>query len=452
MAITIADALQQIKADVAQVLNRSTIQAMCQTLEHEWRERVLDPATTVEAFMQQVLHGNVACQHLIRLTKLPCTEEAYCRARQRLPQALLGRLLEDVTQQCHETVRDDGLWHGHRTYLLDGSSFSMADTAELRKHFGQPGAQKPGCGFPVAHWLALFHARSGMLLQSAAAPLRTHDMSQVQRVHPALTANDVLVADRGCCSYAHLALLSGQKVHGVFRLHQRQIVAFRQGSRAARKILKKTRKQLKGLPRSRYVKRLGVNDQLVEYRKPKKPPKWMSEEEYAKLPDTLVVREVRFRIKVNCRTREVTLVTTLLDAEKYPAHELAELYRVRWQIEVNFRHLKQSLRMDVLRCRTVAGVLKELTVYGIVYNLVRLVMWQAARKQETAVERISFVDAARWLAYAGPEESLPPLIVNPHRPDRIEPRVRKRRPKQYPLMKQPRAVLRKKLEKEALAA
>ncbi len=145
------------------------------------------------------------------------------------------------------------------------------------------------------------------------------------------------------------------------------------------------------------------------------------------------------------RTRTITLATTLLDAELYPCEALADLYGSRWRVELNSRHLKATMKMDVLKCETVKGVLKELMVYAMVYNLVRVVMAEAARRQGVHVERVSFADALRWLTQARPEDELPRLVVNPDRPGRSEPRVRKRRPKQYPLMKQPRSVLRKAL-------
>ena len=170
----------------------------------------------------------------------------------------------------------------------------------------------------------------------------------------------------------------------------------------------------------------------------------MTEEQWQQLPATLVVREVRYRVRVpGVRTKEVTLVTTLLDAERYPTKELARLYGLRWGVETNLRHLKQTLGMDVLHCTTVAGVLKELTVFVILYNLVRRVMAAAAARQKVAVERISFIDAWRWLQQAEPANALPELVVNPQRPGRHEPRVRKRRPKEFPVMTRPRAELRK---------
>jgi hypothetical protein len=152
------------------------------------------------------------------------------------------------------------------------------------------------------------------------------------------------------------------------------------------------------------------------------------------------------------RTRLVTLVTTLLDPNLYPAEDVARLYGLRWGVETDLRHLKQTLKMDILHCQTVAGVEKELAVFALVYNLVRRVMEEAAQRQGVAVERVSFVDALRWLQEARPGDELPALVVNPDRPGRVQPRVRKRRPKQFPLMKKPRAVLRKALLKKRPAA
>jgi hypothetical protein len=170
----------------------------------------------------------------------------------------------------------------------------------------------------------------------------------------------------------------------------------------------------------------------------------MNAEEYEALPETLVVRELRYEIGGRgFRTRTITLVATLLDEALYPLDALAQLYGMRWRVELNFRHLKTTMKMDVLKCKTVDGVLKELAVFAIVYNLVRVVMIEAAHRQDVEVERISFVDALRWLEQAEPGDDLPRLVVNPERLNRFEPRVRKRRPKQYPLMKKPRSELRK---------
>ena len=172
----------------------------------------------------------------------------------------------------------------------------------------------------------------------------------------------------------------------------------------------------------------------------------MTHDAYDALPATLRVRELRIEIEQpGCRTATVTLVTTLLDPERYPANAIAKLYRQRWGIETNLRHLKTTVKMEVLRCHTVEGVLEELAMFALVYNLVRLVMCEAARRQDVPVDRISFIDALRWLRTARPGTPLPKLIVLPDRSDRHEPRVVKRRPKAYPRLTQPRAQLRKAL-------
>ena len=289
------------------------------------------------------------------------------------------------------------------------------------------------------------HAGTGMITKVLTAPLRTHDMSGMVELHPELQKGDVLAADRAFCSFAHLALLGLRGVQAVFRIHQRQIVDFTAG-RPHVEPSKTSQQDMKGMPRSRWIRAFGLEDQLVEWFRPDEPPTWMTDEQYATLPDSLEVRELRYRVdRKGFRTQEVTLVTTLVDAQAYSAEELALVYYRRWSIETNFGHLKTTMKMDVLKCETVEGVLKELAVFVLVYNLVRLVMVEAASRQQVDVDRISFIDALRWLQSAEPDEELPKLVVNPSRPNRYEPRVRKRRPKQYPLMTKPRKVLKQKL-------
>ena len=185
---------------------------------------------------------------------------------------------------------------------------------------------------------------------------------------------------------------------------------------------------------------------MEEWLKPKKAPNWIAAKQYAELPEYLVVRELRYPVeRPGFRTKEVTLVTTLLDADLYPLLALAELYRQRWQVEQHLRDLKTTLHMDVLRCKTVDGVHKELCVFAMVYNLARVVLCAAARRQDLPIARLSFIDAVRWLRSAKPGEALGKIVVNPNRPDRVEPRVVKRRPKEYYRMTQPRAELRRRL-------
>jgi hypothetical protein len=447
MAGNILAAVRQIKAKVAEHLQSAAIERLCHDLNYVWRDRLLGPVATVHAFLLQVLNGNTACDQVPHLMQASFTGDAYIQARMRLPLQLFQRLLALVgasLAECHDQAQG---WCGHRVWLLDGSSCSMPDTPALQHAFGQPGGQRKGCGFPVAHLLTLFHAGTGLLQQVLVAPLRTHDLKQACQMHPELAAGDILLADRGFCSYAHLAQLLQAELHGVLRIHQRVIVDFRQGrmhvppSPPFPKL-----KGATGLPRSAWIKWLGTCDQLVEWFKPNRRPTWLTAEAYAALPASILVRELRYRIQQpGYRTREVVLVTTLLDPQAYPAAQLAQLYADRWQVELNLRHLKQTLRLDVLRCKTVPGVHKELLMIALAYNLVRLVMLRAAQTQRVSVHRVSFIDALRWLCHVQRGDPLCPLIVRHRRPGRAEPRVKKRRPKQYPLMRQPRATLRKAL-------
>lgn len=438
---SIPRALRRLKANLADALPESAIRRILADLGRRYRQRTLTPAVTTYLFAQQVLRGNTAVGELRHLSGLGFTDSAYCQARARLPLAFFHRLHWAALGSCQRQAGRAARWRGHRVFLHDGSSFSMPDTDELRQEFGQPGGQADGCGFPTAHLLVQFELSHGFLLHAVPAPWRTHDMAKAAGLHHGLRAGDVLLGDRAFCSYAHLALCSRRGLHGVFRAHQRQIICFRPRRRHAGP--EQAGPDQAGLPRSRWLARLGRDDQLVEYFKPRQRPGWLSAEEYAALPEALVLRELRFAVRVpGRRTRVVTVVTTLLDAARYPARELARLYERRWQVEVNLRHLKQTLGLDVLRCETFLGVLKELLMFVVVYNLVRRVMAQAARRQGVGADRVSFVDALRWLRQARPGEGPPRLKVNPARPGRCEPRVRKRRPKQYDLMRKPRDVLR----------
>src|SRR5262245_36187042 len=224
MALTIPQVLRQFKADVATAIAAATIQKICGYLSYVCRDRVLGPVTTVHVFLVQILHGNTACTALPRLAGVPFSAAAYCRARKRLPLALFKELLAHVCDALFLEVHTTGRWRGHRTWTLSGSSFSMRVTPEVPAHFGRPLPLAQGCGFPVAHLLALFHAGTGLLLHLVASPLYTHDLRHTAVMHPELDEEDILIADRGFASFAHLALLCQRKVHALFRCHQQQIV------------------------------------------------------------------------------------------------------------------------------------------------------------------------------------------------------------------------------------
>ena len=206
-------------------------------------------------------------------------------------------------------------------------------------------------------------------------------------------------------------------------------------------------------PHSRWVLSQGDSDQVVIWSKPKSHPRWISKNEYTSLPEEITVRELRYKVHTRgYRVGEVTLVTTLLDAAVYPAEELAELYFRRWQVEVYLRDLKITLKMDVLKCKTVDGVLKELAVFTLVYNLVRSVACEAAKAQGVAPDRVSVMDTIRWLVGVEADEDLSVILTVPKRKGRVDPRVKKRRPKQYDLMTKPRRELRKQLLEKEVAA
>ena len=233
---------------------------------------------------------------------------------------------------------------------------------------------------------------------------------------------------------------------GLFRIHQKQIVDFRPHRKAGGK----GGKGGKGRPKSTFVRRLGKWDQVVDWAKPGRRPGWMTAERYAALPASVRVREIRYRIpRQGQRTLCVTIATTLLDPVLYPKAEVAGLYDLRWTVETHFAELKTTLKMRQVKCRTEAGVRKELAAYCLAYNLVHAVMLGAARRQGVTPDRISFVDAARWLQNAEPGEELPDLVENPERGGRHEPRVTKTRNRSFPVMTRPRAALRKALKKQA---
>jgi Transposase DDE domain len=437
---SISRALERIKQDLERYVPQTQILQACQQIGHTWRQRQFDPVCTLYCFLLQILCGNTSLQGLQRAAKVPMTASAYCQARMRLPLALLQWLLA----QCAQAMRQANaapaqLWCGLRVWLVDGSSTLTPDLPPLAQRFGYPPNQTPGCGFPVPKLLGVFDAASGLILEALFLPMHGHEASQVQQVHPRLGKGDLLLGDRGLCSYAHLALLHLREVAGCFRMHQRQKVDFRPHRRCRKG------KRDKGRPTSEFVCRLGRHDQLVRWKRPQDRPDWMQAAQWKRLPETLLVREIRYALpyRKGMRTREVTLACTLVDPVLYPKPKIAELYGLRWQVETDLGQLKTTLGMRQLKSQSVAGIEKEFAVYCLAWNLLRMVMLEAARRQQVACGRISFIDALRWLREADPGEALPELVVNPLRPGRYQPRVIKDRNDSYPRMTRPRSFLKK---------
>jgi len=307
-------------------------------------------------------------------------------------------------------------WLGHRVLLMDATSFSMPDTSALRDHFGYPSGQRIGCGFPVAKLLGVIDAFSGAVLVAMGCPLYTHESREMLSLHPLLRKGDILVADRGFCSYAQIALLMQHGVDAVMRLHQRRPVQW-------------------------------AKDHLETWTRPIKRPHWMSEALWSSLPEQLTIRIVRYTVpRKGCRTRFVYVATTLLDPLAFPVETIMRLYGHRWNIETCFNQLKTHAGMNVLKSKSVDGVIKELMMYLIVWNLVRMTMAQFATHAGVSVWRVSFLDTMRWLcALLQPQSSSTmQLLINPQRPGRWEPRKIKRRLKEYDLLKEPRENLKAK--------
>lgn len=452
---SICCALDRIKRDLRSFLTDAVILSAATQAGHRWRNRKWGPVETVHLFILQVLNFNTAMTHLRHLSRKAIKAPAYCRARKRLPLKVLQELLVESSKTMrHAASSKDGLWCGLRAYLVDGSSTIAPDTPDSQKAFGQPTGCKKGCGFPVPKILALFDAFTGMIVQVLGFPLYTHEASKVWMLHPMLMAGDLLVADRGFCSFVHLAMLASRGVHGLFRLHQKTIVDFRPHRKHRRKYCN-GQKVPKGkpVPHSKFIKRLGKHDQIVEWFKPRSKPRWMSKEQFAELPESLMVRELRTVLpRKGQRTLVLTIVTTLLDPAAYSKDDIMELYETRWRVETHFAQLKTVLRMRKLKSKTSDGILKELAVYALVYNLIHLVMLKAAQRQKVPPHRISFTDTLRRLLTAAPGEALPDLVIVPYRPDRHEPRVVKDQMDTYTKMSRPRAVLRKELRNKAKAA
>jgi len=445
--VTIDAELGVIKRNPLELFNSQQIIELCRERDY-WPEAdgKLDPCTLIACFMQQIACGNVSCEEVRLISNGQFSASAYCQARSRMPLGVIQALARLQYQRLSGPLdRDeDYLWHGHRVLLMDSTSFSMPDTPELKAYFGQPGQQKPGCGFPVAHALMLFNARTGLAVDVITAPLRTHEMSIVAGSHQHLRASDLCVGDDSFGTYAHFALLNDCGVHGLFPLHHKRIVDFTPNRPHIGPAAVAGGIASEGLPRSRWIKSLGNNDQLVEWLKPAQRPKWMTGTQWKSLPASLVVREVRRTIeRPGFRPVTMTIATTLLDPNKYPPHELFEVRVRRWDVETDLRHLKTTMKMEVLHCKGVDGVHKELWMYLLIYNTVRAVMVQAAQRQQVPVSRISFAGALQWMRHARPGDVLPPLSIVPLRPDRLEPRAVKRRPKEYDRLSRPREQMRK---------
>jgi hypothetical protein len=345
----------------------------------------------------QILPGNTACRQRPQLSGVRVSAAAYGQARAKRPRRVFDRLLERFGSAVQRSALDAGRWPGPRTVLVAGSGGSLPATPARQEAFGQSTEPRPGCGVPGAYLLGLCQAGTGVLRKRVVAPLLPHALAQVQQVHPMVAPGDVLVADRGLGASAPLALRVQAGVHAVRRVGARPMGDFTPGRPLVRPSVRRT-SAVNGVPRSRWLTALGVHDQLVAWWKPTTCPAWLTRQALAARPEAGGRRAVRDHMgRPGFRTRQITLATTLLDADIDHVADRAERYRQRWPGETSLAHRKTTMRMEVWHGQTGPGVLQELTVLAMVSTLVRLVMWHAAILQHLAVERLSVLDARRWL-------------------------------------------------------
>lgn len=426
------------------VLSAEIVARVLGSIGGMWRDRVYSPMVTLWVFLSQVLSADHSCRaavarlivHRISRGEKPCSAKtgAYCQARKRLPEKLLTQLVQHMGNALEGQVDRQWLWNGRHVKVFDGSTVSMPDTDANQEAYPQPASQEPGVGFPLARIAAVFSLASGAVLDLGMCRFAGKGQSELGLLRmfwDLFKPGDVMLADRYLCSWFEMAVLRQRGVDSVCRLHQQRTADFRRG------------------------KRLGRNDHVVAWPKPRKPD-WLDQRTYDSLPGLLTIRETRVHVTVpGFRTEEVIVATTLLDAEVCPKTDLAGLYRARWNAELDLRSLKQTMQMDVLRCKSPELVRKEIWTHLLAYNLIRTVMAQAAEKHGILPRSISFKGTVQALEAFQPLIGLTvPLahlnriyhqlldVVATHRvgdrPDRFEPRRKKRRPKPYPLLMKPR--------------
>jgi hypothetical protein len=454
MVGTVTDARRHLNAARAPLLDAPRLCALCRAVGDPWRTRLRDPVPPVHLCILPIWHGHTAWSPLAPGAGPRLPAAACCQARTRFPLVVWQPWRRRTAAGGEQTTANEGRWLGHRPFLVDGASVALPDTPDRHASFGPPSGQRPGWGGPVAHLLALLHAGTGVLLAGRAAPWDTHEMAEVATLHAMRRPEDGLVGDRACCSVAHLALLRPQGRPAGLRVPQRHMG---DGTPSRPHTTPTPSAAQQGLPRSRWLCQVGVTAQRVEWVKPVRPPVpppvWRTPTLFAALPAVLCVRARRSRVaQAGLRTQTVTLVTTLLEVDVSPADALAARYPLRWPVETTLRPRKQTMGLDGLHGQRLSGVLQERTVFALVDNLVRVVRLAAAQRQGVALERISCMDARRWRSTARPGEPLPPLVVHPHRPDRVEPRAVKRRPQPSPLLTKPRREARQALIHQGVGA
>jgi hypothetical protein len=414
-------------------------------------DRIFTPLVTTALFLAQVLSDDHSCRAAVarllawRASRgLPaCSPDAggYCKARKRLPEALLPRLVRQAADRLRDHAPDAWLLRGRRVIIADGTTVTMPDTPENQAAYPQHFRQKPGCGFPIAQMVVLVCLATGGVLDAAIGRRvgkQTGEHALLRSLHGRLSRGDILLADAYYSSFDEVVTLVGLGVDVVMRQVAGRKSDFRRGTR------------------------LGREDHLVTWQRHRNRAEWMSREAFAELPRELRMRELRVRVdRPGFRPRSFVAVTSLLDPGAFPRAELEGAYRARWHAELTIRSIKQTMKMDVLRCLSPSMVRKEVWAHLLAYNLIRGAMAEAGRRHGVTPRLISFqgarqvleafrgelghaTDAAREGLIASALQAIAHHQVG-DRPDRVEPRVVKRRPKAYPRMQVPRHIARSRL-------
>ena len=422
-------------------------------------DAVYTPSITLWAFLSQVMQSGVhrSCNAAVDRVKTLCLvlgirvpspdSGAYCRARAKLSEDVLQRLAYQVADDLEQRVPKDWLWYGRHVMTVDGSTLTAPDTEANQREWPQPSTQQPGLGFPMLRICALMSLATGAMRGFAVGPYQgkeTGETALLRSMLDRLNAGDVLLADSYFCSFFMIALLMEISVDAVFRQHQRRNTDFNKG------------------------KRLGHKDHIVRWPKPERPT-WMDQETYDRLPDEITVRELAIRVTIpGFRPEKIIVVSTLTNAQRYANAAIADLFRQRWNIEIDLRSIKVHMNMEDLRGQTPEMVRKELWTHWLAYNLIRKTMAQAALLHERTVRTISFCGALQVVAgvmgqAATAESGLLTRLAKDklqsiasrkvgHRPNRVEPRAVKRRPRKQKLLTKPREEARTELLKSSDSA
>ena len=344
-----------------------------------YRNCVFTPVVTLWAFLSQVLEADKSMRKAVSRViawvsgsgaSVPSSDTgAYSKARSRLPESVLERLLKQSARALEAEVTSSELWCGRRVRAMDGTSVLMSDTANNQAAYPQHSNQRAGCGFPIAKLVVMFSLCTGVVLEVIMAPFNTSELVLARQLYTHLKPGEVALADSAFGTYADLVMVQQAGADAVFRKQHARKTDFRRG------------------------KKLGIADHIVTWQKPKQQLQSMSFEAFAALPETLTVREVHFQVyQKGFRPKEIIIVTTLLDTKEFSRAALARLYQLRWQAtEVNLKHIKTTLKMEMLTGKTPGMVRKEIWVHLMAYNLLRTLMREAAIASTVSSFRINTV-------------------------------------------------------------